>query len=151
MIKLDISEGEIKMPYENKELQEAYTELTKIISEEEFNALEKRFIRSYYVDYEYKHNELTVFMKCDNSELLIEMLFFNTKEKKTEHTFAFHFTQCDAYFEWLGHFTELLFKDALFCKEKYGPVNIRHETVNLIESKMDCVGSAEEKKPYQWV
>ena len=139
------------MKYEDAEFQHAYDELTKIVSEEDFQAFKHKFFRSYHVDYEYTYNNVCILIKCDNSQLLVEMLFYDLGRGSTANTFAFHFTQCGTYFEWLGHFTKLRFKEGLFCQENYGRVSVRPELIASLEVKMKDRDNKTQNSPYQWV
>ena len=139
------------MQYEEVEFLNAYDALTKIISESDFQTLEHKFFSSYHADYEYTYNDVCIFMKCDNSDLRVEMVFYDLAKQTTKSTFAFRFTQCIAYFEWVEHFTKLRFKEAMFCKDNYGLVKIRHEFVREIESFMKNRENKTDDESYHWI
>lgn len=139
------------MEYEEIEFLNAYDELTKIISENDFQILEHKFFRSYHVDYEYTYNNVCIFMKCDESQLLVEMVFFDLIKNTVQNTFAFHFTHSSAYFEWLEHFTNLRFKEAIFAKDNYGLVPVRHELLHEIEIFMKNRNEKIADTSYKWI
>lgn len=136
------------MNYAEQEFFDAYDALTTIISENEFQSYAHRFIRSYYVDYEYTHNNVSIFMKLNEAELRCEMLYYDLKMKKVTKTFAFRFTICKVYYEWLGHFTKLMFKESILCEEKYGKIAVSSDTIDLVERSMHKLESGDDE--YQW-
>ena len=139
------------MEYEEIEFLNAYDELTKIISENDFQMLEHKFFRSYHVDYEYTYKNTCIFMKCDDSQLLVEMVFYDVAKNIIQNTFAFHFTQCGAYFEWLEHFTNLRFKEAIFAKDNYGLVKVRNQLLSDIELFMKNRNEQTADTAYKWI
>jgi len=136
------------MTYAEEEFFNAYDSLTKIISEDDFQALEHRFFRSYHATYEYIFKQNCIFIKCDEETLLVEIIFYNLEKKRVTESCAYRFTLCKVYYEWLGHFTELMFKESVFCEEKYSIVRVDHATEKQIEESMHKLENGD--NPYQW-
>ena len=139
------------MTHEETEFLNAYDELTTIISEDDFHAFQHKFFRSYHADYEYTYHNVCILMKCDNPELRIEMFFYNLDKECITDTFAFRFTQCGAYYEWLEHFTKIRFKELHQCKESYGRVRVRPELISSIETYMKDRDDKIQDAPYKWI
>lgn len=137
------------MTYAEEEFINAYDSLTKIISEDDFHALEHRFSRSYHATYEYIFKHTCIFLKCDEESLLVEILFYDLEKKRVVESCAYRFTLCKVYYEWLEHFTKLMFKEAIFCEERYGAVRVDQATKKQIEEGMHRLEKGD--NPYQWV
>ena len=136
------------MTYAEEEFFTAYDGLTKIITEEEFSNFEHKFTPSYHANYEYIDKTHCVFIKCNEENLLVEMVFYDLENKRVTDTYGFRFTLCKVYYEWLGHFTKLMFKEAIFCEQRYGIVRVEHDTERHISDSMHRLEAGD--NPYQW-
>jgi len=145
-----INNQETSMSEDELEFLKAYDLLIDIITEAEFHTLKHKFFRSLKVDFEYSHNNICTLIKHDQETLLVEMIFYDLSTKTIRNSFAFRFTQCNAYYEWLEYFTDLRFKEGAFCNEQYGSLRVRNEVFKEVETHMQDRDAKVGSTTYNW-